>query len=606
MARDIKNVAASVRQQLQNRAHDKRRPFNELPQHYTLERFLYRLAQSAYADRFVLKGALRMPPLACNASHYQHAEVDPSPGTGFEFSPRSGISPQRIPPTGGELCGGDQIDCRVCVVAPNLQVATIEGGAFCGCQDRTSGDRQVTETGRQEWGRGLAEKAKAFYIGPFSQAHDSFFTVAQRAVRNLPLARRPDFKNGSLLLEPDLLRADDDRRSPEVLNQILWSIRSAPFVLVNLSPDGSQRTPRWNPNVLFEYAVAREWEVPRFLLLPKVYEPLLPKLPFDLKSASVTLAEPDPHVFENQFLEWLTANHHAIARSKLFRSYIAEHQSILRILSSVWGGNSLISRSVLKAYTSRLRSIATTVAEVARGSRSVADVDFDVGKQVLSEDLFVYALDSLTAGDCYETLSTYAFWRSLGSVRGRFFQANRTALNRGVAIRRVFLVDDDADDEEVRSSHERLASKFQKHYSLRFIRRSDLCLLRLEDSKALRPEEDGRHSGILTYKSRQGIEQVVAFTPKYSGERLTGFILQGNARDRRSELREMIKAVENNTPADQLRRLAGSPSVVPLLAEALVKQGVPVNVQTVRKALQAALDQVGGDPQANGHAGEPG
>jgi hypothetical protein len=60
MARDIKNVAASVRQQLLNRAHAKSRPFNELLQHYAMERFLYRLAQSAHVDRFVLKGALMM------------------------------------------------------------------------------------------------------------------------------------------------------------------------------------------------------------------------------------------------------------------------------------------------------------------------------------------------------------------------------------------------------------------------------------------------------------------------------------------------------------------------------------------------------------------
>lgn len=60
MARDIKNVPASVRQQLLNRAHATHRPFNELLQHYAMERFLYRLAQSAHVDRFVLKGALMM------------------------------------------------------------------------------------------------------------------------------------------------------------------------------------------------------------------------------------------------------------------------------------------------------------------------------------------------------------------------------------------------------------------------------------------------------------------------------------------------------------------------------------------------------------------
>ncbi len=51
-------MGASVRQRLlnQSRAHD--RPFQELLQYFAMERFLYRLTQSPYADRFILKGAL--------------------------------------------------------------------------------------------------------------------------------------------------------------------------------------------------------------------------------------------------------------------------------------------------------------------------------------------------------------------------------------------------------------------------------------------------------------------------------------------------------------------------------------------------------------------
>ena len=60
MPRGTKNVAASVRQQLLNRARASDRPFNELLQHFAMERFLYRLATSPHADRFVLKGALMM------------------------------------------------------------------------------------------------------------------------------------------------------------------------------------------------------------------------------------------------------------------------------------------------------------------------------------------------------------------------------------------------------------------------------------------------------------------------------------------------------------------------------------------------------------------
>jgi len=55
-----KNMPASVRQRLLNRARNDRRPFNELLQYYAMERFLYRLSQSVHIDRFILKGALML------------------------------------------------------------------------------------------------------------------------------------------------------------------------------------------------------------------------------------------------------------------------------------------------------------------------------------------------------------------------------------------------------------------------------------------------------------------------------------------------------------------------------------------------------------------
>ena len=55
-----KNVPASVRQRLLNRAKRDKRPFNELLQYYAMERFLYRLSRSTHADRFILKGALML------------------------------------------------------------------------------------------------------------------------------------------------------------------------------------------------------------------------------------------------------------------------------------------------------------------------------------------------------------------------------------------------------------------------------------------------------------------------------------------------------------------------------------------------------------------
>jgi hypothetical protein len=54
------NLAASVHQRLLNKARASGRPFNELLQHFAIERFLYRLSISPKGTRFVLKGALML------------------------------------------------------------------------------------------------------------------------------------------------------------------------------------------------------------------------------------------------------------------------------------------------------------------------------------------------------------------------------------------------------------------------------------------------------------------------------------------------------------------------------------------------------------------
>jgi hypothetical protein len=55
MAHDL---AASVRARLLNIAKTEQTDFNSVLVRYALERFLYRLGQSAHADHFILKGAM--------------------------------------------------------------------------------------------------------------------------------------------------------------------------------------------------------------------------------------------------------------------------------------------------------------------------------------------------------------------------------------------------------------------------------------------------------------------------------------------------------------------------------------------------------------------
>src|ERR1700689_3231098 len=58
--RDTRNIGASVRQRLLSKARETGRPFSEILQYFAMERFLYRLSKSEYAEKFVLKGALML------------------------------------------------------------------------------------------------------------------------------------------------------------------------------------------------------------------------------------------------------------------------------------------------------------------------------------------------------------------------------------------------------------------------------------------------------------------------------------------------------------------------------------------------------------------
>jgi predicted nucleotidyltransferase component of viral defense system len=58
MTREPRNIGASVRAKLLDRARVQRSDFQVLLTRYALERFLYRLSVSPYQDRFILKGAM--------------------------------------------------------------------------------------------------------------------------------------------------------------------------------------------------------------------------------------------------------------------------------------------------------------------------------------------------------------------------------------------------------------------------------------------------------------------------------------------------------------------------------------------------------------------
>jgi predicted nucleotidyltransferase component of viral defense system len=58
MAKDIRNMGASVRGRLLNLSRETGRNYNLLLTRYALERLLYRMTRTSHGDRFVLKGAM--------------------------------------------------------------------------------------------------------------------------------------------------------------------------------------------------------------------------------------------------------------------------------------------------------------------------------------------------------------------------------------------------------------------------------------------------------------------------------------------------------------------------------------------------------------------
>lgn len=56
-----RNLAASIRERLRQRALAEARPFDEVLTYFAIERFLFRLSRTPHRDRFVLKGALMLP-----------------------------------------------------------------------------------------------------------------------------------------------------------------------------------------------------------------------------------------------------------------------------------------------------------------------------------------------------------------------------------------------------------------------------------------------------------------------------------------------------------------------------------------------------------------
>lgn len=73
--RPIGNLAASIQQRLRNRSQQQKESYEALITRYGLERLLYRLSQSTYRDKFILKGAMLFN-IWSNQQHRPTRDID--------------------------------------------------------------------------------------------------------------------------------------------------------------------------------------------------------------------------------------------------------------------------------------------------------------------------------------------------------------------------------------------------------------------------------------------------------------------------------------------------------------------------------------------------
>lgn len=91
-----RNIAASIHQRLKNASDASGERFNDLLQHYALERLLFRLAASPHRGRFILKGALMLRV-------WEVASIRPT--RDIDLLGRTDNDPERIAAMVRDICG---------------------------------------------------------------------------------------------------------------------------------------------------------------------------------------------------------------------------------------------------------------------------------------------------------------------------------------------------------------------------------------------------------------------------------------------------------------------------------------------------------------------
>lgn len=116
MAKQTTNLAASVHKRLLNTAQAAGRPFNELLQHYAIERLVYRLAASPHRDHFVLKGAIMMRVWKAPVAR---------PTKDVDLLGKISNDPDAIAAAMRDICGTEVVDDGLIFDAENIAVTAI-------------------------------------------------------------------------------------------------------------------------------------------------------------------------------------------------------------------------------------------------------------------------------------------------------------------------------------------------------------------------------------------------------------------------------------------------------------------------------------------------
>src|ERR1017187_9060316 len=115
-----RDLGASVRQRLLNQSRTQGRPFQEMLQYFAMERFLYRLTRSPFADRFVLKGALLLTAWRAPLTR---------PTMDIDLAGRTSNELDHIQSLIGEVCGVTAEPDGIDFNASSIEVSRIKEGA---------------------------------------------------------------------------------------------------------------------------------------------------------------------------------------------------------------------------------------------------------------------------------------------------------------------------------------------------------------------------------------------------------------------------------------------------------------------------------------------